>query len=522
LYGIRAMTLVVFRHPDVPIEPLVYTQTSPDVPVLVDQIEQLSINQSRSQRTAEDPTGSLSMPVVIDQGSAANGGEGSLAWPMQWYLRDHSVRWIDPTNNPSIGEDAGMVVLYTPHVTEAIRSQLEENFVQTSEGVFNWWFPEFGQAPARGYKSLGAEGVGAVLSWPFNPTNWPTLTKYMLYRELPMELDGRDMTVFVRRDLAPGAGAAASSEPIETLVPEATLPGAFNNARGLAVDAEGNMYVADALNHRIVVLDASGNEVRTIGSLGRDDGQLNEPSGVALDDDGNIYVADTWNGRIVKFASDGSFLAAWGSTDTPFGGPFTDSVTGQTIQRYATDTDGDPLLNEQNPLGFFGPRAVLVRDGRVYITDTGNSRVVVTDTDGNFIQQFGGFGQVLGQMSEPIGLGMDEQGRLFVGDTWNGRVQVFQPAADGTIDPTAVSAVQVRGWARDTYNDPYIVVAPDGTLYASQGARNTIAQYDPAQTLVRRIKTETGMDAPKGLALGVDGALYVVNSGQNAVLRFRP
>lgn len=443
------------------------------------------------------------------------------------------MRWIDVDTNKTVDTTAAIVVLYKPHVTDDIRSQLDEEYVLDMDGVFNWWFPEYtaaydpdkpGEVSARGYKSLGNEaGPLGVVAWPFTPANWPALSKYMIYRELPIPLDAREMQVFIRRDVAPGGGGAqANATPTETLAPETVVPqGALNGARGLAVDQTGNVYVADALNHRVVVFDPNGQQLRVIGGLGHGDGQLNEPSGVSLDSDGNVYVADTWNGRVSKFANDGTFIRAWGDANVPFMEPFTDGPTGQTVQRYAVDNDGAPERNAAAPLGFFGPRDVRVVGDRVYVTDTGNSRVVVTDRDGNFVQQFGNFGTEPGRMSEPIGLGADDQGRIYVGDTWNGRVQIFQPAADGEIDPNPVAVVDVPGWLKDTYNDTYMAVAGDGTIYASQGPRNTLAEFGSAQTLTRRLKGEPALNGPKGVALGSDGALYVLNGGPNEVVRLR-
>lgn len=535
LYGVRAMTLVVYRHPDVPVEPLIYTQTAPDVPILVRRIEELALNRTRNLRSAADPTGGHSLPIALDGGSASQGGEGSLAWPLQWYLRDYlNVQWIDVTAGAAVPQDAVVVVLYKPHVTPAVEAQLEDDYVRVGEGVFNWWFPEYtgdpdpnrpGQPPARGYKSLALDGATAwqrvwnVISWPLRPANWPTLWDYVLYRKLPMELKGREMVIFIRRDALPAAGAAAApATPTATLTAEVVVAGGVvQQPRGITIDREGHLVVADAGQHRILVVDQNGQVLRTIGAPGHAPGQFHEPSGVAVDDAGHLYVADTWNARVVKLDAQGRVLASWGSGAVPFGAPLSDPVTGQTLQRYAVDNGGDPAANQRNPLGFFGPRSVLVHRGRVYIADTGNSRIVVTDLNGTVLQQFGSEGSAPGQLREPIGLAVDGRERLYVGDTWNARIQVFQITEQG-VDPTPLAELPVRGWAANTYDDPAIAAAPDGRLWASVARSNSIAEFGSDGRLLRRITTTPPLNLPKGL-VWAGGALYVVNGAPAELLR---
>jgi DNA-binding beta-propeller fold protein YncE len=80
-----------------------------------------------------------------------------------------------------------------------------------------------------------------------------------------------------------------------------TGPGQFNSPCGVAVDATGNVYVADTFNHRVQVFTGSGVFVTEWGSYGGDPGQFYRPMGIAVGADGRVFVADTYNDRIQVF-----------------------------------------------------------------------------------------------------------------------------------------------------------------------------------------------------------------------------
>jgi DNA-binding beta-propeller fold protein YncE len=124
-----------------------------------------------------------------------------------------------------------------------------------------------------------------------------------------------------------------------------TGPLQFQRLRALALGPDGNLYCADACNHRIQVLTRSGGFLREFGGEGDEPGRLRYPYDVCFGPDGELYVAEYGNQRVQKFTAAGESLAVWGS---PGGRP------GQLNAPWALAVD---------------------RKGRVHVVDTENHRV---------------------------------------------------------------------------------------------------------------------------------------------------
>ncbi len=561
MYMIRATWMVVYDHPDTPVEPLVYVQSSPDVPLIVKNVRELAINQTRNNRSANDPIGGLTMPVIMDAGDPARDGEGSLAWPYQWYLRDFKRLEnrnadffrnatpesfiVDPVQPGADKALVPVVLVSKGTLNETARSALDANYVKRYDSKLNWWFPEGYKCDpdSPGYKRFyystamvadafkdcpnidvtKIHNIFAPLLWPLDGSHWGNTWKYLLYRELPepLRLDGREMEVWVRRDLAPVGGTnggVTASGPLKLVAQQSfgsqgQAAGQFNGASAAAVDSQGNLYIADTLNHRIEVLSSDGKPIRTIGAFGSGNGQFFEPRGVAVDSNGNLYVADTWNARVVKFDSSGKFLKSWGAGKQDFGGG-----------RRASPTDGSAAENQAQPLGFFGPRGIAVdSQGNVYLADTGNKRIVVTDSEGNYRYQWGAFGSAAGQFSEPIGVAVDDN-NVYVADTWNGRVQAFARDEQGQAKPDPIATWRVAGWLPQTYDDPFIAVS-NGQVAISIPGTNTMLLTDAAgQELLRwggAGSDFASLKLPSGLAFAPDGTLFVVDRGNSRIMHFK-
>jgi DNA-binding beta-propeller fold protein YncE len=178
----------------------------------------------------------------------------------------------------------------------------------------------------------------------------------------------------------------------------------------------------------------------------------------------------------------------------------------------------------EQPDAFWGPRDVAVDSaGRVYVTDTGNKRVVVFDGNGNFITQFGSAGMGAGQFDEPVGLTIDAKGLVYVADTWNQRIQVFQEDEQGNFVP--LRSWDFLGWyGQSLDNKPYLAVDNHGSVFAADPEGYRIVQFSDTGAAVRSWGDYgTGMDTfglPASVAVAPDGSVWVVDTANSRLMRF--
>ncbi|MFZ1804752.1 MAG: 6-bladed beta-propeller [Nitrospira sp.] len=240
----------------------------------------------------------------------------------------------------------------------------------------------------------------------------------------------------------------------------------FHNPTGIACDGKGDVWVVDTNNHRVQKFDGKlGGYMMKFGSRGNGEGQFNAPWGIAVDRvRGYIYVVDSANFRVQKFDMSGEFIMAWGSfgngdgqfyfprgvaVDQEDGTVYVVDMGNHRIQKFDTSTNVLPqLLTKWGGSSAAGhassalaqeagqlrsPWGITVDGaGHLYVTDTGNHRIEKFDREGNFITQWGGFGNGDGQFNFPYGVAVDAKGSVFVVDSGNTRVQQFMPADEGS------------------------------------------------------------------------------------------
>jgi PKD repeat protein len=246
--------------------------------------------------------------------------------------------------------------------------------------------------------------------------------------------------------------------------------GRFNDPSGVAVDADGFVYVADTYNHRVQKFNSTGGFVKAWGGPGSINGTFQFADDIAVDGDGFVYVADRMNYRIQKFTSNGTFLGAWGGKgagDGRFemlssvaassaGDIFTVDRSLKRVQRFTSE---GAFVSKWGSNGtddgeFLWPYGVAVDpNGTVWVVDELNPCVQRFTSDGTFLAKWGTNGSAPGELNRPRRISVTDH--VFVADSFNVRVQEF------TLDGELVAAVGAPGSATNPFQFP-VDVAPDG------------------------------------------------------------
>ena len=256
--------------------------------------------------------------------------------------------------------------------------------------------------------------------------------------------------------------------------------GQFDAPTGIAVDANGNVLVADTNNGRIEKFSPSGVFLGAMGIKGAGYGQLGAPNGIAIDRAGNIYAADASKHVVEKLAPDGTVINEWK-------GPAP---------------------------GFYGPRRIAIGpDQSVYVVDQGHTRIVKFNPDGQVLAVWGSKGKGDGQFDDPTSVAVDPaSGKVYVADPINKRIQVFD--RNGKF----LSKSIVPEWGRPHGFEDLTIDSNKGRLYASSANMDSVLMFDLDGNRIGSLtpKPPERLDGPSALVLA-NGKLYVLNMTGNRV-----
>ncbi len=283
---------------------------------------------------------------------------------------------------------------------------------------------------------------------------------------------------------------------VETLGRTGQGPAEFRIPAGLALDGQGGIYIADAGNNRVQVIDIYGNFITEFGSHGWRIGEFDYPTDIALSFQRGyrLYVADTGNNR-VQYCNlvEGIFYPLQIEPDSGGSGTRTNTQIialerpegigiGRNGDVFVIDTgnhrwvqfniQGAPVIAH----GRFGigkehlwnaTDISIDAKGNIYVVDTGNHLIKKYDFSGNCIRLWGGEGSTLGQFREPKYIAVDTWNYLYVTDSANQRIQVF------THDGKSITEFRTETLLEPTG----IAVSKNGRIFVSDAAANDIKVF---------------------------------------------
>ncbi|MEI6785580.1 MAG: cadherin-like beta sandwich domain-containing protein, partial [Verrucomicrobiota bacterium] len=331
----------------------------------------------------------------------------------------------------------------------------------------------------------------------------------------------------------------------------------FYNPLGVAVDSNGYIYVADSYNHRIRKVTPAG-VVTTLagsGSSGFLDGasgtaKFSYPSGVAVDASGNVYVADEFNGRIRKVTPTGTVSTLAGSglsnfggfhdgpgTTAEFNGPRGVAVDAATNVFVADNSNN--RIRKVTPAGvvstlagtnnvypdmftngtgaaakFYGPCGVAVdASGNVYVTDAGNKRIRKVTSAGVVTTLAGstnGFAD--GPLADALfgstyGVAVDASGNIYVGDYVNNRIRKIGP---GPL-PLVLAQSGLTGSSVVPVSLPITGLLPGTTYYYAAVASNAVSTVYGSFLTFTTLSTNASL-AGLALSSGILSPTFVSNT----------
>jgi DNA-binding beta-propeller fold protein YncE/4-amino-4-deoxy-L-arabinose transferase-like glycosyltransferase len=395
-------------------------------------------------------------------------------WPMQDYWNLYTIEEDEETGRKYVNWDRIKYAITNPDMRAALWDiWYNRDFTRYDEATGKTHALD--EWPLRGEFRLYIRRDVAEQVWDLSPETGGTITPADPYAEGWQDITARQ--IITGKELSPFNNprgitigpdgflyvADAGNHRIQkfTFAGEyiASWSQNFSEPWDVDVAPDGSIYVADTWNHRIMHLDADGNPLNAWGTFGEhtSGGNVGQsefygPRGVAVGPDDAVYVADTGNKRVQVFDPDGQFTRQWGGggalagyLDEPVGidlGPRNEVYVADTwnrrVQVFTTggvslrewpiegwdasiDSEKSSLIHEEKPY------LAVDADGYVYVTDPSSYRVLVFDSQGNYVLSFGKYGTEESAFMLPSGIDVAEGGTIYVSDAHGGRIMVFDP-----------------------------------------------------------------------------------------------
>ncbi len=296
--------------------------------------------------------------------------------------------------------------------------------------------PAADTVPIGDQRKIGYFDISKIV-WP-NPPAIPRI-KFMDLKT-GEKVDPNQFSKANRKPKQKWMDRLAGAQPVQDQI-QGKLPFQLIRTYGLAVDSKGTIYAADQGVAAVFMFDSEGGVKLIKNGTDAHFGLIN---GLAMDDNDRLFVSDSKLNHVIV-------LSAKHEVESTVGGGVLSDPGGVAIDTenrllYVVDTGNDAVRvfdadslkllrtigtpgkkhTSTDPGSFSLPNSVAVDgDGNVYVTDTLNNRIEIFDADGTFLSQFGKNGDGPGDFERPKGIAIDCNGHIWVADAAQNRVKVF-------------------------------------------------------------------------------------------------
>jgi mucin-19 len=349
----------------------------------------------------------------------------------------------------------------------------------------------------------------------------------------------------------------------------------FNTPYGVAVDSEGNVYVADYFNNRVRRITSLGVVTTLAGqtTAGFLDGtgtnaQFNNPTGIAVDSSNNVYVIDRTNNRVRRITPAGVVTTLAGQTTAGSTNAVGTNASFTGLFGIAVNSSGDIFVCEDSAgsnrirkitstgvvttfvsSGLRSPSGMVFNSaGELYVTNATNHYIskvspegVVTNIAGAGSATVNGGGAAVDGTGTnavfftPLGAGVDSAGNVYIADGNNNRIRKMTPAGVVTTLAGSETATFADGTGTNaSFSYPFgIAVDSTGNVYVGDANNHRIRKISPAGLVTtlagsgatgftNSLQTNFRFSLPIGLAFDSAGNLYVGEIGNHTIRRITP
>ena len=313
--------------------------------------------------------------------------------------------------------------------------------------------------------------------------------------------------------------------------------GEFNTPWGIGISPDGGtVYVTDPNNRRVQAFDTQGTYLRQWGQAGWGPGEFMSPRGVVLPSNDTIYIVESGQRGIQTFSTnDGSFL-----------GPLLDNTSGRfrSPQGMTTMPNGDFVVVDRelnqvkildstgNPLREWGglPNreasldrpvdAAVDSTGLIFVTDSGENRIVKFNDQGVLQMEWGEGGSGNGQFDDLRGIDVDADGNVYIVDSGNNRIQKF--SGTGTF----ITSWGEAGNGQSQFNEPHGIAVQGNRVYVVDQGNRRVQVFDLNGVYQSQFGSAGSGDSqfsdPSLIDVDAQGFIYISDTGNNRVQKFRP